>query len=173
MLKKQSWQGSNELNLCPHFLKIYRPKRSVSWLWSDWSLSFYDSRPHRTESTKAEQVNTNTETARQVRKQIYLPAWLIFLIHLLSRAEFHIITTMTATLILRPLTEACRSLYLFPTTTKESMGLFCIHALGGPTKTAVLLQLWQYPAGSLGVVRSGLVITEHCQNTNRLQQSVW
>lgn len=69
--------------------------------------------------------------------------------------------------------RACRSLYLFSTTTKESQVLFCIHEAGETAVTAVPLQVWQYPAGSLGVVRSGLVITGRCQNTNKFQQSMW
>lgn len=45
---------------------------------------------------------------------------------------------------------ACRAQYLFFTTTKESQVLFCINEVGESTITAVPLQVWQYPAGSLG-----------------------
>lgn len=95
--------------------------KSVSWLWSDWS-STVNTRPHRTERTKAEQVNTNTETAKCVRNTTYLPASLI-LIHPLSRTRFHIINTMTMTLILRPLTGPAGHCIYSPTLQKKAR--FC------------------------------------------------
>lgn len=73
-------------------------------------------------------------------KRSYLPASLIPLIHPLSRTRFHIINTMTATLILRALKGACGSLYLFSGTARERQVLFCIQAAGEPTMTALPLR---------------------------------
>ena len=132
--------------------------QSLSWFWSDESLT-QKSRPHRTERAKAERVNTNTQTAPEVRNGAAPPASPIPLIHPLSRARFRIINTMTATLILRPLTGVCRSLYLFSAATKESQVLFCIHEEGetcidSHAITGLTVSSWVCRA-----LRSGLVIT--------------
>lgn len=80
---------------------------------------------------------------------------------------------MTATLILRALTEAGRSLYLFSTATKERRALFCIHERGETANDSGAITGLTVTSWVSRVVRSGPVITERCQNTSKLQQSMW
>lgn len=113
-------------------------------------------RPHRTWSTKAEQVNTNTVTARWVRNRAIPPCLTdlplqSFIKNQIPHHQHHDcdINSQTSQ-------RVCRSLYLFCATTKENHALFCIHGLGEPTMTVVPLHVWQYPAGSLRWSGQGL-----------------
>lgn len=144
--------------------------------WSYSSLAL-NTRPHRTESTKAEQVNTNTETASRVRNRAgSLPHRSPSSI-LLLRTRFHIISTMTAAWILRASDGgeegglAGHRIYPPPCKRKPVSALYTCGEWAyndGDAITDLTVSSWVSR-----VVRSGLVIIEHCQNTGKLQPSVW
>lgn len=133
----------------------------VSWFWL-WTWDHT--------GPGALKQNKWTQTQRQLDEwetELYLPASLIFLIHPYSR--FHIINTMTATLILRPLTgPAVHCIYSPP---RQKKARFCF------VYTRWVNLQWQRGAITCltvsswisRVVRSWLVITGRCQNTNKLQ----
>lgn len=126
-------------------------------------------RPHSTQGTKAEQVNTNTETARWV-KQSYLPASLIILIHPLSRTRFHIINTMTVTLILTGLLQGLQVTVSILHHYKRKPGsLWCTRGGWTYNDTCAIAGL-TVSSWVSRVVRSGLVIIEHYQ---KHQESMW
>lgn len=138
---------------------------TVSWIRSDWVL---DSPDHTDgKSTKAEQGNTNTETARQVGNR----APLIF-IHPSFQTRYHIINTMTTALILRPLTGHWGRCIYFPLPQKKTSSVLYTQgrwtyndssAITGLTVTSWVCE----------VVKLGLVITGRCQNADSLHQSTW